>query len=92
LPATALVESWDDLYLAVHSWTEPCVVSDVPVLAGLRVGQPSLFQNENLTDRLWLYELSHQVRQLSADGGRIPHRAPYRPGGSAQGMVCLAQK
>ena len=38
----------------------------MPVLAALRAGYPGLFNHENLTERLWLYELSYQVRQLSA--------------------------
>ncbi|MEP7023117.1 MAG: phosphotransferase [Actinomycetota bacterium] len=36
----------------------------VPVLAGLRSGYPELFDQENLTERVWLYELCHRVRQL----------------------------
>jgi hypothetical protein len=43
-----------------------CAASDVPVLAWLRAGYPGLFEREDLTERLWLYELCHQVRQLCA--------------------------
>src|ERR1022692_3769844 len=45
-----------------------CAAGDVPVLAWLRAGYPGLFEHENLTARLWLYELCHQVRQLCAPG------------------------
>jgi hypothetical protein len=45
---------------------ETCAAGDVPVLGWLRAGYPGLFEHENLTERLWPYELCHQVRQLCA--------------------------
>jgi scyllo-inosamine 4-kinase len=42
--------------------------SDVPMLVWLRVGYPELFGGENLTERLWLYDLCYQVRRLSLTG------------------------
>ena len=44
----------------------PVAASGVPVLAWLRAGYPALFERTDLTERLWLYELCHQVRQLCA--------------------------
>lgn len=41
--------------------------SEVPVLAWLRAGYPELFGQEHLTERLWLYEICYQLRQLSGD-------------------------
>jgi hygromycin-B 7''-O-kinase len=46
----------------------PCAAADVPVLASLRAGYPGLFVRANLTERVWLYELAYQVRQLCAPG------------------------
>jgi hypothetical protein len=46
----------------------PVAASDVPMLVGLRVGYPELFEREDLTERLWLYELCYQVRQLCNSG------------------------
>jgi aminoglycoside phosphotransferase (APT) family kinase protein len=46
----------------------PIPASEVPMLVWLRAGYPELFIRENLTERLWLYELCHQVRQLSGTG------------------------
>jgi hypothetical protein len=43
----------------------PIPVSDVPMLAWLRAGYPGLFNREDLTERLWLYDLCFQVRRLS---------------------------
>lgn len=41
--------------------------SDVPVLAWLRAGYPELFGREHITERVWLYDLCFQVRQLCAE-------------------------
>jgi aminoglycoside phosphotransferase (APT) family kinase protein len=46
----------------------PISASEVPMLVWLRAGYPELFIRENLTERLWLYELCYQVRQLSGTG------------------------
>jgi aminoglycoside phosphotransferase (APT) family kinase protein len=56
----------DDPDIEAQARHEPCAASDVPVLAWLRAGYPSLFDREDLTERLWLYELCYQVRQLCA--------------------------
>lgn len=58
----------DDPDIAIRARDEPCAAADVPVLAWLRAGYPGLFERRDLTERLWLYELCHQVRQLSAPG------------------------
>ncbi|MGH3068051.1 MAG: phosphotransferase family protein [Streptosporangiaceae bacterium] len=58
----------DDPEVATRAGDEPCAAGDVPVLAWLRAGYPGLFERGDLTERLWLYELCHQVRQLSAPG------------------------
>ena len=46
----------------------PVASSRVPVLAWLRAGYPAIFERSDLTERLWLYELCHQVRQLCTSG------------------------
>lgn len=38
--------------------------SHVPVLAWLRAGYPELFGRAHLTERVWLYDLCFQIRQL----------------------------
>jgi len=40
--------------------------SEVPVLAWLRDGYPELFDRDHLTERVWLYDLCFQIRQLCA--------------------------
>jgi hypothetical protein len=52
----------------VPATRDAVAAGDVPVLGWLRAGYPGLFEHENLTERLWLYELCHQVRQLCAPG------------------------
>jgi len=44
----------------------PIAASEVPMLIWLRAGYPELFNREDLTERLWLYDLCYQVRRLSA--------------------------
>ena len=46
----------------------PCAVpaSEVPLLVWLRAGYPELFGREHITERVWLYDLCFQVRQLCA--------------------------
>jgi aminoglycoside phosphotransferase (APT) family kinase protein len=46
----------------------PIRASEVPMLVWLREGYPDLFNREDLTERLWLYDLCYQVRRLSALG------------------------
>lgn len=46
----------------------PIPASEVPMLVWLRAGYPDLFIREDLTERLWLYDLCYQVRRLSAPG------------------------
>jgi aminoglycoside phosphotransferase (APT) family kinase protein len=58
----------DDPDIEAQARHGSCAAGDVPVLAWLRAGYPGLFERENLTERLWLYELCHQVRQLCAPG------------------------
>ena len=38
--------------------------SEVPVLVWLRAGYPELFDRPYLTERVWLYDICYQVRQL----------------------------
>lgn len=54
----------------VHARVSPGAVaaSQVPVLAWLRAGYPGLFDREHLTERVWLYDICFQVRQLCACG------------------------
>jgi thiamine kinase-like enzyme len=42
--------------------------SDVAVLAWLQDGYPELFEREHLTERVWLYDICFQVRQLCSGG------------------------
>jgi Phosphotransferase enzyme family len=56
----------DDPTVETHASLRPCAASDVRVLAWLREGYPGLFARPDLTERLWLYDLIHQVRQLTA--------------------------
>lgn len=56
----------DDPTVETHASLRPCAASDVRVLAWLREGYPGLFARPDLTERLWLYELICQVRQLTA--------------------------
>ena len=56
----------DDPEIERRAGPGPVAASDVPVLAWLRTGYPALFNRTDLTERLWLYELCHQVRQLCA--------------------------
>jgi aminoglycoside phosphotransferase (APT) family kinase protein len=56
----------DDPEIEAQARHGSCAASDVPVLAWLRAGYHGLFEREDLTERLWLYELCYQVRQLSA--------------------------
>jgi hygromycin-B 7''-O-kinase len=58
----------DDPDIGAQARHGSCAARDVPVLAWLRAGYPGLFEHENLTERLWVYELCHQVRQLCAPG------------------------
>jgi hygromycin-B 7''-O-kinase len=58
----------DDPDIEAQARHGSCAAGDVPVLAWLRAGYPGLFEHENLTERLWLYELCHQVRQLCDPG------------------------
>jgi hypothetical protein len=58
----------DDPAIEARAAHGSCAAGDVPMLAGLRAGYPGLFEHEHLTERLWLYELCHQVRQLCAPG------------------------
>jgi hypothetical protein len=46
----------------------PIPESVVPMLVWLRAGYPELFNREDLTERLWLYDLCYQVRRLSISG------------------------
>jgi hypothetical protein len=46
----------------------PIAASEVPMLVWLRAGYPELFNREDLTERLWLYDLCYQVRRLSVPG------------------------
>jgi hygromycin-B 7''-O-kinase len=58
----------DDPDIGTRARDKPCAAGEVPVLAWLRAGYPGLFERGDLTERLWLYELCHQIRQLSAPG------------------------
>ncbi len=45
---------------------DPVSASDVPMLVWLRAGYPELFDRDDLTERLWLYDLCYQIRRLSS--------------------------
>jgi hypothetical protein len=54
----------DDADIQARVSANPVPASEVPVLAGLCAGYPELFDREHLTDRVWLYDICFQVRQL----------------------------
>lgn len=56
----------EDPVIEEASASGPIPASEVPMLVWLREGYPELFNRENLTERLWLYDLCYRVRQLSA--------------------------
>lgn len=58
----------EDPLIEAATGTGPLRMSEVPMLEWLRVGYPGLFEQELLTERLWLYDLGHQLRRLSAAG------------------------
>lgn len=70
----------DDPDLETLAERETCRAAAVPVLAGLRAGYPGLFLRAGLTERLWLYELCHQVRSLHADNDGVTPVASHALG------------
>jgi hypothetical protein len=68
----------DDPDIEARARHGSCAAADVPVLTWLRAGYPGLFEHEHLTERLWLYELCYQVRQLCAPG--VTSAGAARPG------------
>ncbi len=46
----------------------PVPASAVLVLRWLRAAYPALFERANLTERLWLYQFCHQIRQVCLSG------------------------
>jgi aminoglycoside phosphotransferase (APT) family kinase protein len=57
----------EDPQIAAGSALGPVLASESLMLTWLREGYPRLFEGENLTERLWLYELAHQIRQFCVD-------------------------
>lgn len=58
----------EDPYIEAHGHAKSLSAAEVPLLRSMRAGYPELFERTNLTERLWLYELSHHIRRLCAIG------------------------
>jgi aminoglycoside phosphotransferase (APT) family kinase protein len=54
----------DDADIQAQVCPGTVAASDIAVLAWLQAGYPELFERENLTERVWLYDICFQVRQL----------------------------
>jgi aminoglycoside phosphotransferase (APT) family kinase protein len=58
----------DDPAIQAREFSSAVPASEVAVLAWLRAGYPELFDREHLTERVWLYDICFQIRQLYACG------------------------
>ena len=56
----------EDPYIEINGRARSLSAAEVPLLESMCSGYPQLFERTNLTERLWLYELSHHVRRLCA--------------------------
>ncbi len=54
----------DDPDIQAQVYSRAVAASEVPVLVWLRAGYPELFDRAYLTERVWLYDICFQVRQL----------------------------
>lgn len=54
----------DDPDIEAGARSGSCAADDVPILTWLRAGYPELFHRQDLTERLWLYELSGEIRRI----------------------------
>ena len=54
----------DDPDIEAGARSGSCAADDVPILTWLRAGYPELFHRQDLTERLWLYEFSGEIRRI----------------------------
>jgi len=64
--------SGDDAGIRARGLSRAVSASELPLLTWLRAGYPELFDQEHLTERVWLYDICFRIRQLCASGGLDP--------------------